>query len=228
MNHLSTIEKETICKELSYKYSHEIKITEEMMEVAKNYAEDKAAMRDKDYKLRQEPLNVYNRFLSGVLGEMAACAWLVQDWRLAHLDSYGDCIWNNRPDLEEIGLPNVGVKSFRPGAFPYCSVYNRDLQILVEVDLNQKKARIVGMMTPEAIQASLGEALPQNPNKRSIIYPGYLLLPTDLEEVKEITKQYKPFDGCELIKELAESQLKREEKRCIELLEKLKGDKENG
>lgn len=196
------------------------------MEVAKHYAEDKAAMWDKDYKLRQEPLNVYNRFLSGVLGEMAACAWLVQDWRLAHLDSSGDCIYNNRPDLEEIGLSHVGVKSFRPGAFPYCSIYNRDLQILVEVDLVNLKARIVGLMTPEAIQASLGEALSLNPNKRSIIYPGYLLLPTDFEEVKKIADQYKPFDPTELMRELAEGQLKREDQRAKALLEKLQKDSE--
>jgi len=34
MNNLSTEAREKICKELSYKYSHEIEITEDMMEVA--------------------------------------------------------------------------------------------------------------------------------------------------------------------------------------------------
>ena len=225
MNNLSTETREKICKELSYKYSHEIEITEDMMEVAMQYAQDKANNYTQDYKLRQEPLNVYNRFLSGVLGEMAACAWLKRDWHFAHLDSYGDCIYNNRPDLEEIGLPNVGVKSFRPGAFPYCSVYNRDLQILVEVDLNNLKARIVGLMTPEAIQASLGEALALNPNKRSVIYPGYLILPTDFEEVKELANQYRPTDLSDIVRELAESQLRREDKKDKEIL---KGAKDNG
>ena len=225
MNNLSTEAREKICKELRYKYSHEIEITEDMMEVAMQYAQDKANNYTQDYKLRQEPLNVYNRFLSGVLGEMAACAWLKRDWHFAHLDSYGDCIYNNRPDLEEIGLPNVGVKSFRPGAVPYCSVYNRDLQILVEVDLNNLKARIVGLMTPEAIQASLGEALALNPNKRSVIYPGYLILPTDFQEVKELANQYRPTDLSDIVRELAESQLRREDKKDKEIL---KGAKENG
>ena len=222
---LSTADKEKVYKELSYKYAHEINITGAMLDAAKQYAQDKAEHFSEDYKLRQEPINVYNRFLSGVLGEMAAYAWLVQDWRQAHLDSYGDCIYNNRPDLTEIGLTNVGVKSFRPGAFPYCSIYNRDLQILVEVDLNNLKARIVGLMTPEAIQASLGEALPFNPTKKSVIYPGYLILPSGLDEVQEVANYYKSTE--ELIKELADSQLKREDQRAKALLEKLKGDKEN-
>ena len=64
-----------------------------------------------------------------------------------------------------------------------------------------------------------------NPNKRSVIYPGYLILPTDFEEVKKLANQYRPTDLSDIVRELAESQLRREDKKDKEIL---KGEKDNG
>ena len=52
-----------------------------------------------------------------------------------------------------------------------------------------------------------------------------MILPSGLDEVQEVANYYKSTE--ELIKELADSQLKREDQRAKALLEKLKGDKEN-
>lgn len=91
-----------------------IELPEMLVEQAKFFAEQVVIEKLGEGK-GKDKRNLYQRFLTGSLGELALEEYLgmrgIMDWSIGHSKKY------DRPDLESIGI-NAGIKTVRHGLFP--------------------------------------------------------------------------------------------------------------
>ena len=91
-----------------------IELPEMLVEQAKFFAEQVVIEKLGEGKWKDKR-NLYQRFLTGSLGELAMEEYLgmrgIMDWSIGHSKKY------DRPDLESIGI-HAGIKTVRHGLFP--------------------------------------------------------------------------------------------------------------
>lgn len=173
--------------------SVEIDLTQEMIEQATTDGRLISIKNSFTGEFGNDSSHLCRRFTIGFLGEMAVVEWLTGNWKNGIYSTKGDRKSNNHPDLDCIGCPRVGVKSIsHKDGLPLISEYNTDFQVIVRIDLELKKAYILGVINPEDIMCELIEESRLNGNKHKLKfnYQSKLFMPRDKSELNKIVSNY--------------------------------------
>ena len=145
-------------------YYQKVYITNEMKEIADNFASKiiDAKMKETEYRFDGDKLK--KRYTTGIIGEMAVLKILGIDYKKVNID-IGNTKYFQFADLKEFGFNRVGVKTVKYGKAPIVFKRNRDYQIIVVIKDNY--ALVCGIATPRVLDTYSTDELILDKNLRA-------------------------------------------------------------